>query len=50
MKEKNKKDIIPLYTTLPLTQPERKTKDAKVTIPSDESVSFTKGWSEELKL
>lgn len=50
MEEKKKKDIIPLYSTLPLTQPHHKTKDAKVSIPSDEAVGFTKGWSEELKL
>lgn len=50
MKSEKKKDVVPLYTTFPLVQPEKKTKDAKVTIPSDEAVSWTKGWSEELKL
>ena len=50
MKSEKKKDVVPFYTTLPLIQPEKKTKDAKVSIPSDEAVRQTKGWSEELKL
>lgn len=50
MKNKKKEDVIPLYSTLPLVQPEKKTDDAKVSIPSDENVVRTRDWSKELKL
>jgi len=50
MKSKEKPDIVPYYSTLPMLQPERKTKEAKVTVPSDQSVRQTRRWSEELKL
>lgn len=50
MKPKKKKDVIPYYGTLPMLQPDHKTKDAKVTIPQEDDVKLTRGWSEDLKL
>ncbi len=50
MKNKDKKDVVPLYSTLPLVQPDYKTKEAKATIPKDEDVKFTRGWCEDFKL
>ncbi len=50
MKSKKEPDIIPYYSTLPMLQPQAKSKEGRVTIPSDEDVLKTKRWSEELKL
>lgn len=50
MKSKEKQDVVPYYSTLPMLQPDHKTKDGKVTIPQDDDVQFTRRWSEELKL
>lgn len=50
MKSKPKKDAVPLYSTLPMLQPEYKTEDGNVTIPKDTDVELTKRWSEELEL
>ncbi|MBQ4630343.1 MAG: hypothetical protein IJB70_05105 [Clostridia bacterium] len=50
MKSKEKSDVVPYYATLPMLQPEKKTKEAKVTVPSDQDVLQTRRWSEELKL
>ncbi len=50
MKSKDQKDMVPYYGTLPMMTPEEKTKDAKVTLPSDAAVRQTRRWSEELKL
>ncbi len=50
MKSNEKKDVVPYYYTLPMLNPEYKTKDSKVTIPKDSAVRETRRWSEELKL
>ncbi len=50
MKSKKEPDIVPYYSTLPLLQPEEKTKEAKVTKASDDDVQQTRRWSEELQL
>lgn len=50
MKSKEKNDVVPYYCTLPMLQPDHKTEDAKVTIPQDDDVKITRGWSEDLKL
>lgn len=50
MKSKEKKDIVPYYCTMPMLQPDHKTKAGKVTIPTDDDVQLTRRWSEELKL
>lgn len=50
MKSKEKNDVVPYYYTLPMLQPDHKTEDAKVTIPQDDDVKITRGWSEDLKL
>lgn len=50
MKSKEKQDVVPYYSTLPMLQPAHKTEDGKVTIPQDDDVQFTRRWSEELKL
>ncbi len=50
MKPKEKDDIVPYYCTLPMLQPDHKTKPGNVTIPQDDDVKITRGWSEDLKL
>ncbi len=50
MKPKEKNDIVPYYCTLPMLQPDHKTKPGNVTIPQDDDVKITRGWSEDLKL
>ncbi|MBQ4052206.1 MAG: hypothetical protein IJD09_00960 [Clostridia bacterium] len=50
MKSNDEKDVVPYYCTLPMLNPDHKTKDSKVTIPMDAAVRETRRWSEELKL
>ena len=50
MKSKEKKDVVPYYGTLPMLQPDHKTNEARVTIPKEDDVAFTRGWSKDLKL
>lgn len=50
MKSKEKNDVVPYFSTMPMLQPDYKTKEGKVTIPKEGDVEITRGWSEELKL
>lgn len=50
MNQKKKSDIIPYYCTLPMLQPKYKTEDGNVTIPKEDDIKQTRGWSQELKL
>jgi len=47
MPKKNRKEIPPAFETLAVVDAKRKTGDAGVTIPRDESVEAAKMWVDE---